>query len=160
MAGYLDNFGVEEARRGRQIKRIILWSAVVLIVSTVAYFSLRTFSQERTVKHFLSALEQKNYQDAYKLWGCTPETPCKYYAPEKFNEDWGPDGIYRNASALKVTNVDFCDSGVVFTVSYPNADNFGLWVERDTNVVGFAPWERCPGRHLQLGAFFRRLFSK
>ena len=61
---------------------------------------------------------------------------------------------------MKVEHVDFCDTGVVFNISYPKQEDFGLWVDRSTNVIGFSPWARCPGRHLHLGEFFKTLFSK
>ena len=63
------------------------------------------------------------------------------------------------ASRAKLDIVDYCGSGVVVALAYPGKEGVSLWVERGTNVISFAPWERCPGRHLQLGAFFRSLFS-
>jgi hypothetical protein len=163
MASYLDAYaaaGEQSARRGLIIKRIVVSVLIAAAVATVAYYSLRTRSQERMVQQFFEDLQRKDYQTAYKLWGCTPETPCKDYTADKFNEDWGPSSAYANASALKVEHVDFCDTGVVFNVTYPRQDTIGLWVDRSTNVIGFAPWVRCPGRHLQLGEFFKTLFSK
>ena len=163
MGGYLDEYGVADARRGRFVKRALLFGFTFAVVATVAYFSLRTFSQERAVKSFLQALQQKNYQEAYRMWGCTAETPCKFYPPDKFNQDWGPDGMYKNASGITITNVDYCDPGVVFTTNLADSNvrggMVGLWVERADNVISFAPWSRCPGRHLQLGNFWRGLFS-
>jgi hypothetical protein len=93
MSGFLDpGYGVIEARRAKRIKLIAVSSISILIVASVLFFTFRNWRQERAVKQFLSLLKQQNYQDAYKLWGCTQETPCKYYPPEKFNEDWGPSG--------------------------------------------------------------------
>jgi hypothetical protein len=62
-------------------------------------------------------------------------------------------------SDLKFGAVDYCGSGVVFEATYPNTMPFGLWVERSTNLISFAPYQRCPGKHLQLGAFFKRLWG-
>ena len=109
------------------------------------------------MSQFLEDLEHQQYQDAYKLWGC-PEN-CKYYPPDKFLEDWGPSSHYAKTSAFKIEHVDYCDEGVVFDLSYPNSgDDIGLWVNRSTNFISFNPTPRCPGRHLQLGAFFHSLF--
>jgi hypothetical protein len=158
MAGYLDAYGVADQRRERLIKRIVIWGLSAIVVVAVLYFSLRTHGQERIVSQFLQDLEHQQYQDAYKLWGC-PES-CKYYPPDKFLEDWGQASPYAKTSAFKIEHVDYCDEGVVFDLSYPNAgDDIGLWVNRSTNVISFNPTPRCPGRHLQLGAFFRSLFS-
>lgn len=160
MARILDeNYGVAEARRGRLIKRIVLWGLAAVIVATVGYFSLRTWTERHTVNTFLQDLQQQKYQVAYTMWGCTQDTPCKYYPPEKFTEDWGPSSPYANAAAFKVEHTDFCNDGVVFDLSYPKSDDIGLWVSRSTHVISFAPWTRCPGRHLELGQFFHSLFS-
>jgi hypothetical protein len=160
MAGFLDEtYGVLDERRARWTKRLVLWGLVVVVVGLSLYFGFRNWSQERTIQKFLTLLQQKDYQDAYKMWGCTPDSPCKYYGPDKFTEDWGPESPAANAAALKVVNVDACGAGVVFDVSVPNSDGVGLWVERDTNVISFAPWKRCPGRHLHLWEFLKSRFS-
>jgi hypothetical protein len=88
------------------------------------------------------------------MWGCTQDTPCKYYPPEKFNEDWGPGSPFAKGPT-KITDVDACGTGVVFHLEIPNAEDVGLWVQRDTNVISFAPWPRCPGPHLQVWKFLK-----
>lgn len=156
MPGILDsNYGVSDARRERRNKLIVFWSLGILIVAVILFFTFRTYRQERVVKQFLSLLKEKNYQDAYKLWGCTQETPCKYYPPEKFNEDWGPSGQYKDAANTKVTAEDVCGSGVVFAMSIPNLEPFGLWVESSTDNLSYAPWVRCPGPHWQIWDFIK-----
>jgi len=149
-----------EYRRNRLISRVILGALLVVAVGSIAYFTLRTHGQEQVVQQFLGDLKEQRYQDAYTLWGCTQETPCKYYPPDKFTEDWGPSSHYPNAGAFKVENVDYCGDGVVFDLSYPNSDDIGLWVQRSNNVISFAPWSRCPGRHLQLRQFLKSLFNR
>src|SRR5438270_1066909 len=134
MAGYLDTYGVDEERRGRLVKRIVIWGLVVIVAGVTAFFAFRNRSQEQLVKQFFTMLQQKDYQGAYKLWGCTPDTPCKYYPPEKFNEDWGPGSHYADPAAIKIANADTCGSGVVFTIEAPNTEPVGLYVERGTNV--------------------------
>jgi len=158
MAGYLDSYGVADQRRERLTKHIVVWGLSAIVVAAILYFSLRTHSQERVMSQFLQDLEHQRWQDAYKLWGC-PEN-CKYYPPDKFLEDWGPTSQYAKASSFKIEHVDYCDEGVVFDLSYPHsAENIGLWVNRSTNFISYNPSPRCPGRHMQLGAFFRSLFS-
>lgn len=162
MSGFLDStYGVSDARRERRIKRIVLWSFAIAAVATILFFTFRSWRQEQVVKQFLSLLREKKYQDAYKLWGCTQETPCKYYPPEKFNEDWGPSGQYKDAGDAKIPNEDVCGSGVIFTIAIPKIEPFGLWVERSTNILGYPPpgWVRCPGAHLQVWEFLKSRFS-
>lgn len=159
MAGYLDRYGVAEARRERLIKRIVLWGAAALLVAGVAYFTFRNWREEQQMKKFFTLLEQKKYQDAYALWGCTPETPCKYYPAEKFLEDWGPSSPYANPSSVRTLHEDVCGTGVVFDIQAPRTDETGLYVDRATDQISFAPWPRCPGRHLQLWPFLRQHFG-
>jgi hypothetical protein len=161
MSGFLDStYGVADARRERRIKLIVLWSVSVLIVGSVLFFTFRNWRQEQVVKQFISLIKQQQYQEAYKLWGCTQETPCKYYPPEKFNEDWGPTGEFKNAGDAKIQNEDVCGSGVLFAVAIPKKEPLGLWVETRTNVLGFAPpgQLRC-GKHFQIWEFLKSKFS-
>jgi len=163
MPSYLDTYGEEGARsaaRAKVVKRTIITVLGIALLSVIGYFTFRTHSQEKVVDQFMSDLRQGNYQAAYGLWGCSERTPCKDYTADKFDRDWGPKSAYPNAAQLRVDNVDYCDTGVVFTVTYPQQETVGLWVDRNTNVIGFAPWTRCPGNHLQLKQFFRSLFSK
>lgn len=163
MSGFLDAYEDEaerEHRRNRLLTRAILGVLLVAAIASIAYYSLRTRSQEQVLHQFFDDLQHQRYQEAYRLWGCTQETPCKYYPPDKFTEDWGPASRYSHASAFKIEHVDYCGDGVVFNVSYPNSDDLGLWVERSKDVISFAPWPRCPGRHLQIRQFLDSLFHR
>ncbi len=157
MAGYLDEYGVTDVKRERRTKQIVVWGLVALIVGTSAFFYFRNWSEERTINHFLTLLREQKYAEAYKMWE-TADSP-KYYPPQKFAEDWGPSGIYKNSAALKIQNVDACDAGVVFWVTYTGGDDFGLWVDRKMSIVSFAPWTRCPGRHLRIWEFLKERFG-
>jgi hypothetical protein len=162
MPGYLDTYGEEGARsaaRAKVVQRSIIAVVSLALLATIGYYTFRTHGQERVVDQFVADLKNGDYSSAYALWGCTAQTPCKDYSAEKFQEDWGPKSPYANAADLHVDNVDYCDTGVVFTVTYPRQDTVGLWVDRTTNVIGFAPWTRCPGNHLRLKEFFRSLFT-
>ena len=59
MAGYLDEFGVADARRERLRKRIILWCLTAVIVGTSAFFYFRNWTEERALDHFITLLKQK-----------------------------------------------------------------------------------------------------
>ncbi len=77
MAGYLDTYGVAEGKREGSIKRIVIWSLSIAIVATGLYFWFRNYRQEQVVKHFFSLLQEKKYQEAYALWGCTQDNPVQ-----------------------------------------------------------------------------------
>lgn len=159
MAGYLDEYGVADARREQHVKRIAIGLMIVVLVGLGVFFFFRNRAEERAMDRFLAALRDKRYQEAYAMWGCTPQTPCPYYSPERFTEDWGPSGNYKSAERMKIENVDACDTGVVFDVSYPGSDDQGLWVERKTKFISYAPWARCPGPHLQIVEFLKSRFG-
>jgi hypothetical protein len=157
MSGFLDStYGVADAQRERRTKLIVLSSLGILIVGTILYFTFRNWRQEQAVKQFLSLLQQQKYQDAFKLWDSN-----KYYGPDRFIEDWGPSGVYKDIANAKVDAEDTCGSGVFFFLRAPNAKPVGLLVQSSTNLLGFAPsdWERCPGRHLQLWEYLKSRFS-
>src|ERR1700744_6456566 len=101
MGSYLDAYaaaGQQSERRGRMVKRLVVSDLISAVFVTVAYYALRTHSQEQAVNHFLADLQRKDYQAAYALWGCTQAPPCKDYPENKFNEDWGPSSPYANAA--------------------------------------------------------------
>jgi hypothetical protein len=158
MPSYMEGYGQTDQRRGRVLKRILGIGVPVILLAVASYFYFRTWSQERAVSAFLESLEAKKYEEAYGMW-CNAAHPCPYYPLARFREDWGPEGQFRDLSKMQWGSVDYCGQGVVFEAAYPGAEPFGLWVERSTNVIGFAPYARCPGKHLQLGAFFRRIFG-
>jgi len=155
MAGYLDAYGAGDDKRERLVKRILIWGLVAVVAGAALYFAFRNYSEEQVVKKFFTLLQSKDYQSAYKMWGCTQDTPCKYYPPDKFNADWGPGSAFGSLTAGTIQNVDACGTGVVFNLQIPNAEEIGLWVERDTGILSFAPWPRCPGPHLQVWKFLK-----
>ena len=157
MAGYLDEYGVTDARRERLRKRIIIWGLLAVIIGTSAFFYFRNWGEERALGRFVTLLKQQKYQEAYQQWQ-TPDS-AKFYPPEKFAEDWGPTGVYKNAAGLQIRIVDSCNTGVVFEMAYPGADDFGLWVERQTKIISFAPWPRCPGPHMHIWEFLKSRFG-
>ena len=159
MAGYLDSYGVQDAKRERRWKAIVLGVLAFAIVALIIFLVFRNRSEKRVAENFVDALRAHDYQRAYQIWGCSPQNPCRDYSMQKFMEDWGPNGLYSNASAINFTTVDACGDGVVLTVQYPNAQPFGLWVNSNTKVMGFAPWPRCPGRHLHLWEYLKSRFS-
>lgn len=157
MAGFLDStYGVADARKERRLKLIVLWSLGILIAGGVLFSWFRNWPEERVMKQFIALLKLQKYQEAYKLFG-----ENKYYPPEKFIEDWGPTGEFKDAGDAKIENEDVCGSGVLFTLAIPRKDPLGMWVESSTKVVGFAPngWARCPGKHWQIWEYLKSRFS-
>jgi hypothetical protein len=159
MSRFLEEYGAGEEQRERLIKRIVIWGLALSVVGSTLYFTFRDWREEQLIKQFFSLLEQKNYQQAYAMWGCTQDTPCKYYSPEKFNEDWGPSSPFSGVAHPKIDHIDNCGGGVVFDVENPKTDPLGLFVDTATKQIGFAPGPRCPGRHFQLWEFLKSRFN-
>ena len=141
--------------------RTVLAAVVLAIVVTCSYLYFRTWSQEQARQALLRRPREQGFSGRLQDVVPAGESLQVQSRSKCFEKDWGPATPYSHGSAAKVDNVDYCGDGVVFNVSYPNADPLVLWVERDTNIISFAPsdWERCPGRHWQFRRFFKSLFS-
>jgi hypothetical protein len=159
MSGFMEGYGVKEARRGRIILRTAIAVVTVAILATGGYFYFRTYNEERVFARFKDTLAKQDYASAYRMW-CTAEHPCPYYPMEKFTADWGPSSPYAKINEASVEHVDYCDSGVVFDLSLAGADPVAVWVERSTGILSFYPYQRCRGiKHLEFGPLLRRLFG-
>jgi hypothetical protein len=163
MSGYLEAYGASEehrVQRIRLIKNAAIIVAGVLIVGLILYGVFKNRSEEQQAKSFVALMRAQNYRDAYSLWGCTDAHPCPNYSFAKFIDDWGPKSAHADQSSARIGLSQSCGSGVVIRLDYAGSEEpVSLWVERASKVVGFAPWEECPGRHLHLGTWLRSLFS-
>src|ERR1039457_2557767 len=84
MAGYLDQYGAGEERRGKIIKTVVITLVAVVLIGGALIFNFHNFREERQVKQFLSRLTSRDYKAAYALFGCTDAKPCHYYPYDKF----------------------------------------------------------------------------
>ncbi len=159
MPGYLEGYGAGEEQREKRIKWLVLGTVAALILGSVIYLSFRNFRQESAVNHFLDLLRSQNYPDAYRTWGCTSDTPCRDYAYPKFIEDWGPQSPHADVSGASIDDSDACGAGVVVDVKFPKAGPVPLFVVSNTNIIGFAPWPECPGRHFRFMQFVKSKFK-
>lgn len=155
MSGYLEGYGAGEEHRTKLLKRIGVIVVAVAVVSWALYLGFHNFSQKQTVKHYLTLLRAGDFHGAYAMWQADPRN----YPFNKFMEDWGPKSPYAKSSSLKIDNAESCGSGVVFSLSYPGQQPVPLWVERKTEIISFAPWPQCPGRHWRVLAFVKSLFG-
>jgi hypothetical protein len=147
MAGYLDHYGAGEERRNRIIVRSILIILTVLAVGSFGWYLLKNHHQESVVKTFVQAVRRADYQGAYRVWGCTPQTPCKAYDYDKFLSDWGPKGDAPDAKLLGLTDSESCSNGVLLTVAVNRERTEKLWVQKDKDAISFAPYPICPHKN-------------
>jgi hypothetical protein len=141
MSGYLDQYGKGEERRNKLIVRAVLGFLGLVMLGTAGYFYFRNYREQSRLDEFRALLEKKDYQGAYRTWGCTPEKPCPYYSFEKFLEDWGEKSGHTDFASMQVTRKVTCKDG------YGRGWKFGddtvyLWVVREDLTLSFDPWPR------------------
>ena len=141
MAGFLDQYGAGDERRGKIIKWIVLSVLGAVLIGGPLVFIFYDFRQENQVKRFFRLLEAHDYKAAYALWGCTDSQPCTGYSMSSFMDDWGPT---RDISAMRITRSRSCGSGVIVTVNFDQNRQERLWVEHGNLTIGFSPFPGCP----------------
>ena len=144
MAGYLDQYGAGEERRGKIIRSVVIAVVALVAIIGVLYFNFHNYREEQQVKQFMSLLAGKDYKAAYALFGCTDAKPCRYYPIDKFMEDWGPASGHSGFDSARITRSRSCGSGVLLTVDYGSNRQEKLWVERGDKSIGFPPVQGCP----------------
>jgi hypothetical protein len=154
----LQTYGVEEYRRNRTIKWIILSCLTIAILALFGYFIFHNYSETQVAKRFLAQLNAHNYDGAYQDWGCTAAHPCPNYDRGRFLDDWGPSK--KITSPWKVASVDGCKSFVTVNVQADGAELQSLSVQRNDKSLGFAPSPECQERQWRWKQFFGRIFGR
>jgi len=158
MAGYLDSYGVSDAKRERGVKRVVIAAVAVVLLSVAGYFFLHDFQEKRQISKFLDLLKDKKYEDAYRLWGCDPAKPCRDYNLQKFLEDWGPKSTHADITVASIRRSRSCDGGVIQILQFPKEEVL-LYVDRKDRNISFSPFEYCvdaTGRNTKfLDIFFK-----
>jgi len=103
------------------IRKYIPLPLLVLIVAVIVVFvayRLWDYPEERAVSHFLRAVEQGNYQEAYRLWQPSPS-----YSFDDFLRDWGERGDYGRIRSFDILNSKSKGSStVIITVRINGVD--------------------------------------
>jgi len=146
MSDYLEGYGVEDARRERIRKRFLLSLFVLLILGGVLWFVFRDRREKSQLEAFYDTLRGKRYEEAYRMWGCGKENPCRDYSFERFLEDWGPQSPHADLSGMKVVRTRSCRSGIIQTIDFRGKDEIHLYVNRGDLVLAYAPWPICDPR--------------
>jgi len=143
MAGYLDQYGIGEARREKVIKILVLAAVAVVIAGGVLFFVFHNYRQEQQVKRFFALLAAHDYNGAYTLWVRT-ESDRQGYPFTSFMQDWGPQSGHSDVSGFRITRSRSCGSGVIITADFGKSQEEKLWVQRDELTIGFSPLPGCP----------------
>jgi hypothetical protein len=137
----------DPARERRRRKRIFSVILVVLLIASALY-AFRNWPEERVVKHFFTALENKDYEKAYGIWVADrnwkqhPQQHPKYSFGE-FYLDWGPGGEYGLITSFKIDGSanPKGGSGVIVQVTVNDRkEPARLWVEKGDKSLTFSPF--------------------
>lgn len=159
-ADYLNQYGemgTAAENRFKKIKLAIAALVGLLLLGIIGYLFFKNFREKQVVKEFLSEVNSKQYQQAYQTWGCKQPGGCRDYSYQRFMEDWGPSKQAR--TDWRMEEVDSCGSGVIVRVGATNTEPASIWVDRATRVLGFSPWNECPGKKWRFGQFFRSVLG-
>ena len=137
---FLKEYGDSDAKYEKLFDVAAIALVACLVLGVVYYVFFRNWRQEQQVHQFLGLLQQEQYPEAYTLWGCSVEKPCQYYPYEEFLEDWGPDGLVGRVKDYNLGRSYSQGSGVLITLKINGKPQPNLWVDRDTEAVGFSPY--------------------
>ncbi len=157
MSTFFQQYGVEDERRSRVIWRIVYTCLALLIAGVVGYFILHDLAEKQVANRFLQEINNRNFAEAYREWGCTTAHPCPNYDYNRFLGDWGP--AKKATSPWKVASVDSCRSFVTVNVAAQGAELESLSVQRADKSLGFAPSPECQERQWRWKQFFGRIFG-
>lgn len=145
MPGYLDQYGAGEEQRNRIVVRTIVGILIALILGALSFYHFQNHHQESIVRTFLAALKRGDADAAYRAWGCSAEKPCSAYSTKNLMEDWGPASKSPpDPEVLGLADSESCNSGVLLTVDVNRARVEKLWVDKNNDSIGFAPYPNCP----------------
>ncbi len=156
MGSYLQQYGAGEERRNRAIKWIVIGCIAAVIVVWAAYLFFHNYPEKTIANRFVADINKRDYKGAYRLWGCTPQTPCPNYDYNRFMQDWGPNKNV--APPWHVQSVDGCKTFVTVNVQAAGSELESLAVARNDHALSFAPAPECQEMQWRWKQFFRRVF--
>ncbi len=137
-----------DPRRERR-KRVIIAAiiAAAVVIGVFAYL-FRNWPEERVVDHFMTALVNKDFEQAYAIWMHDPnwkQHPQDYpnYSFREFYNDWGPGGEWGIINSFHIDGSanPKGGSGVVVQVTInQRKEPARLWVEKKTKTLTFSPF--------------------
>ena len=137
----------DPARERRRRNRIISLILIVLLIASALY-AFRNWPEERVVKRFFTALENKDYEKAYGIWVADSnwkQHPQQHpnYSFGEFYLDWGPGGEYGLIKSFKIDGSanPKGGSGVIVQVTVNDRkEPARLWVEKRDKSLTYSPF--------------------
>ncbi|HSK45430.1 MAG TPA: hypothetical protein VLA83_16245 [Candidatus Binatia bacterium] len=145
-----------DPRPVRRRLAIVVVSVSLVTVFLILWFwpsgRFRYLRQWNIADHFFTAVEHRNFDEAYGMYNADPEWkqhPEKYnkYTLPQFTQDWGPSSEFGTISSHKIEcAIDppqkgfQSPSGVVLLISVNHrSDPTLLWVEKKSGTLSASP---------------------
>ena len=122
--------------RAEKIKRRLLIAIpVALALAGYGYWTFKNYKQEDYAAKFFQAVQQKRYDDAYKLW-----QPSRYYLMKDFLADWGDKREGGPIRDYYIRRSRTRGTGVILDVVVNNGETMRIWVDREKGNLSFSPY--------------------
>jgi hypothetical protein len=138
--GYLEEYSQDTPRLEKIFRASLMVLVAVLLLGSLYYVFFRHWREEQRAKEFLSRLQAGQYEEAYTYWGCSVKEPCRFYPYEEFLADWGLDGPLGAVKSFELGRSYGQESGVIITLRINGKPQPNLWVEEESQIVGFSPY--------------------
>ena len=136
MSEFLEGYGVTDERRERRSKKVVYTLIALVVLGVAAYFGFRDIREKRQANRFVALIQQKNFEQAYRLWGCDPAKPCRDYNFEKFVADWSKLDLIKARSWDKS-----CTSGMIRTFEIAPDNKIYIWIDKSDRNITFSPFD-------------------
>ncbi|MCY4593608.1 MAG: hypothetical protein OXC19_02265 [Bryobacterales bacterium] len=136
---FLGGYGTKGVLAERIVKIVLVSVAVTAMLGALYYVFFRNWREERYAKRFFEQIRAEQYEEAYRLWGCSAEEPCRYYPYDEFLEDWGPDAPYGKLNDYSLGRSYTQPNGVILRYSINGEEGDPLWIELAPPKINFAP---------------------
>ena len=137
---FLGAYGKSDLIYERIVKGFFIALLAALLLGCIYYVFFRNWREELQAKRFLTLVRNQDYAEAYKMWNCSVEEPCRYYPYDDFLEDWGRESEFGEIRSFDLGRSFTQANGVILLYDINGVEQAPLWVEKETGIVGFAPY--------------------
>jgi hypothetical protein len=127
-----------DPQKQRRRRQIILAVVSIAVIVFGLFYIFRYWPYEHRVDQFFSALESKDYKQAYAIWQNDSGWEQEFY------RDWGPAGEWGMITSHKVEGAATPkggSSGVVVVVTInQRVEPARLWVEKKDRTLTWSPY--------------------
>ena len=123
-----------------RLKVPVAIALVLIFISGIAY-KFANFREERSVRRFIAAIENGQYDVAYQNWHADGR-----YTVKDFLQDWGKDGYYtKGMHDARVVESNGKGGSVVVYLGIDSLKSpVALRVDKETLKISFSPVSKYP----------------